>query len=189
MKRNPDIPGVTLIEVLIASGLFVLVLVLVGQLTVAAYWSHSQTTSKNQVMRDGSIALDRLNRELSMCTDLLLPDPAVPETDYQGTQPLVFRTYTSRANPLPESVLAYRFDSARKALERRVYEPSFDPADPVTQIPMGEPRIVAQKVVGFKYRIVAPALTGGTPFVRLQLELYGIDSVQPLGTATRVKSL
>lgn len=188
--------GMTLIEILIAGGLFVLVLVLVGQLTVAAYTSNTRTTSKNQALRDGTIAVDRLDRELSMCSRVLLPTPLVPETVYhgggQGAVPLVFRTYTSKASP-SEQVVAYRFDANQKILERLVYDPGFDPGVPASQVLEEPARELAQWVEDFRFRQAAPALTSGAPFIRVELDLSSRDKsslgIRTISTGTRVKSL
>jgi type II secretory pathway pseudopilin PulG len=120
--------GATLIELLISCGLFILALVVIGQLTVRAMTTRSQTEDKNQVFRSATIVLDQMQRDLEHAEAIYSPNPP---SDPQGIYhpgdvdaPLLLHTQGSVS-----SVVGYRWDKTAKTLTRTLYDPSFgDPA-------------------------------------------------------------
>ena len=118
--------GVTLIELLISCGLFILALVVIGQLTVRAMSSRSQTEDKNQVFRAATIVLDQMQRDLEHAEAIYSPYAV---SDVQGLYhpgdadaALVLYTQGS-ASP----VVGYCWNKTAKTLTRALYEPAFDP--------------------------------------------------------------
>ena len=119
--------GTTLIELLIACGLFLLSLVIIGQLTVRAMTSRSQTEDKNQVFRAATVILDQMQRDLEH-TEAIYSPSAEPTGPISGDPTLVLRTWGTKT-----VVVGYHYDRQAHILRRLLYDPGYDPAQPATQ--------------------------------------------------------
>ena len=173
--------GTTLPEVLVAMALLGLVLVGVGELTVASRRAHARTEEGVEVFRGAALAASWMSRELRLCRDLYAP--ARPEGGWRYGEPLepgpegclhvVFR------RPAPgfgeDRVVAFRFDGPRRVVERALYRPDFHPGRPSTQVLQGPPRTLASGIDGMSFFVLDPALRHGAPFVGLELSMQ----VQP----------
>lgn len=182
--------GVTLIELLISCGLFILALIVVGQLTVRAMSSRSQTEDKNQVFRAATIVLDQMQRDLEHAEAIYSP---YAPTDVQGIYhpgdvdaPLVLWTQGSNS-----PVVGYRWDKSAKTLTRALYDPSFDPKVPTTWglLTTERPKIITG-ITGFSVNFCTRAQNYGALLVQSLISVEtGTGPSINLSSQTRLKRL
>lgn len=169
--------GFTVAEALISMALFALVLVVVGELTVASYRVHTRTTDKATVFRMATSATDRMSRELRLCKALYAPERPSSgwtwgqrfEAGPNGRLIVVFR----RAQPSTgqDLVLAYRFDGQKRVVDRLVYRPDFDPARSETHVLLEKPRKLADGIDGMAFWPIDPATRHGAPFAGVEVSM------------------
>jgi len=170
--------AVTLIEVLVAMGIFSVILTLVVVLFVNGYHTYSGESVKTYRFRRSAIALDAACRELRHVERIYSPDISLLSQNegyapVKGkTPPFTFVEHDPSSGA--EAVVAYSTDKASHALVRMLYDPQYDPNDASTQ------RIVAQKnmaqsVNDLTLRIVnAPSAAGlNIQFMEIRLSTLG----------------
>lgn len=163
--------GHTVIEVLVTGVLFLMVLIMCGELAIRGMRIKTQTEDKNQAFRTATIALDQLNRDLLHCDAVLLP--AAPVADDTPLQPGVGneKPLVIRSNPVgagPASVIGYRYDPAGQTLVRLLYQPDFDPVDVGKQnlLPKEPPKVVANWLADFRIQFRHPRWAYGQRMVQ-----------------------
>ena len=183
--------GTTLIELLIACGLFLLSLVVIGQLTVRAMTSRSQTEDKNQVFRAATIILDQMQRDLEHAEAIYSPQTTFGETTQSihpgnGDPILVLRTWGSKTE-----VVGYGYDRQAHELRRLLYSPGFDPADAATQILLsGESARQANAIDDFTLNVLNRSQSYGTLVVETQVQVAtGTGPALRLNSKTRLRKL
>lgn len=169
--------GFTVAEAIISLGLFALVLVVVGELTVASYRVHTRTTERATVFRMATAAADRMSRELRLCEAVYAPERPSGgwtwgrryEAGPDQRLTLVFR----RAQPATgqDLVLGFRFDGQKRVVDRLVYETDFDPARPETQVLKEKPRKLADGIDGMAFWPIDPATRHGAPFAGVEVSM------------------
>lgn len=186
-----DRRGTTLIELLIACGLFLLSLVVIGQLTVRAMTSRSQTEDKNQVFRAATVILDQMQRDFEHADAILSPQPVSGELTGSihpgGDDPvLVLHTLGSKTN-----IVGYGFDRKSHELKRILYDPGFDPAVLSTQVLLsGEVPKKANWIDDFTVTFVDRAQSYGTVMVETQIQVAtGTGPALRLNSKTRLRKL
>lgn len=164
--------GTTLVEVLIACSLLGLFLAMVATAVGTALHGEANAQSKIGAFREGSNVLERIDRELRMCIQVMSPDPTstFPEgatwSPVVGTQaPFVFQ-YTTDTGTV--NTVLYQLDPTTHEIQRCLYQPYtvFNLGNP-TQTP---PIPVASGVTQFVITRLAKTSTHYVPF--LQLDLY-----------------
>jgi hypothetical protein len=174
--------GSTLIEVLIASGLFLLSLLLCGELSVVGMHSETSTTDKNQAFRWGTTALDELNRDLAHTTEIYQPSLGYAKGQSPvhliTTIPLVLRSSSASLGP---TVVGYALDSSKGTLTRTPYNPAYDPASPGSLVLLSgqQPKVVASWVTDFSIYGVDATTEYGAKMVVTQLT---VSTVAPGNT-------
>lgn len=164
--------GVSLLELIIAMTIAAIITTLLTSVIIQALgWSRQGGTSTFQ-FTEGSLALERMTRELGSGSLSLLQDP---DTLREGTSSLFIR----RSSPFPgeggwthasngedqEEVIRYCYDQARQRLLRTLYDPEFDPDNPLTQKPTtipGNPRVLATSLKAVSFSLGEDHLLGIT---------------------------
>ncbi len=119
--------GLSLLEGLITLGLFSLVLVLAGNLALAAFQHNADSSDGNVRLRRAAVVLDAMSRELRQCEQVLWPR----DIDWRGGQTLkgkgsnVLFAAKLRKNATGHAVVGYFFSASRHTLERRLYPSSY----------------------------------------------------------------
>ena len=182
--------GSTLIEMLIACGLFLLAMVVIGQLTVRAMTSHNQTVDKNQVFRAATIVLDHLQRDLEHTQAIYSPYSSSDLTGIYhpgaADATLVLKTQGTLS-----PVVGYRFDTASNTLVRLLYEPGYDPAVLASQVPLASenPRKV-NSIQSFSVDFIPRSQSYGTLMVRTVVAVQtGTGPSLNLSSQTRLMKL
>ena len=135
MKRR----GLTLVEILVVSGVFTLILGLITHSLAMAYRAQARTSSHTESYRSGLLTAARLERELSTCSNFLSPLPLLAGvTTPTSANPLRFvRNDENSAPSMTTGVtVTYHFDPLTRNLVRS------DTRNP-------RPRVVAQGVQSF----------------------------------------
>lgn len=182
--------GVTIIELVIASALFLLALIVIGQLALMGMRTKAVTEDKNEAFRSGTIAQDLLERDIAHCDQVYFPDPLTSAHPGQnGEGPLVIRT----CNDGKKAVVGYRLDAEQRVLERFFYEPDFDPAKPATQkLRTGDrTRQQANWVEDFRIARLDPTQFGGCKLLETEILIsttYKGDKGTHMRLATRTRS-
>jgi type II secretory pathway component PulJ len=170
--------GFTLVEIVLAMFVFGFILVAVGDTVVAAYQNHENRTGDINMMRQGAIAMDTLERELRMCESVYYPDPdpshhggGIPYNQasawspswtangpgFPAWQPLkstntpfIFTYYQQTAKS--EIVVGYWLNDSDNCVERLVYpttgQSDFYPSPPP---PASPPQVLASNVQSFSF--------------------------------------
>lgn len=183
--------GFTVAEAIISLGLFALVLVVVGELTVASYRVHTRSTDRATVFRMATAAADRMSRELRLCKAVYAPERPSGgwswgrrfEAGPNERLLLVFR----RAQPATgqDLVLGYRFDGQKRVVDRLVYRNDFDPARPETHVLLEKPRKLADGIDGMAFWPIDPGTRHGAPFAGVEVSMLAEpERVIPGSTAT-----
>lgn len=182
--------GHTLMEVLVTGAILGLFMTMVCHALVVAYRTYTVTAKKSTDFRQGTVAIDRMTRELRMADKFYDPDPAASPwstfgayTPKVGTSaPMIFRTY-DKTGP---RVVGYTWDQTNKNMQRLLYDPAFDPGNAATQNVL-ETKKVCFEVTDLRIERLDPTLTSGVPFLHLEMNLTNITD--PIQTEVRVKSL
>ena len=196
--------GTTLIEVLIAAGLFLLSLILCGQLSVLGMRSQSTTVDKNQAFRWATAGVDQLNRDLAHTTQIYLPvelsdskfvgtaaHPGGPQVFHPvATKPLVVQSSSINGGP---TVVGYWWDSTNSTLTRVPYDPNYTIASH-SVLSGQQPKAIATWVTDFSIYGVDVATQYGTKTLEAQLVLSTVAPGNPgpnvtLQALTRLRML
>jgi prepilin-type N-terminal cleavage/methylation domain-containing protein len=160
--------GFTLIEVLLVMLIFGIVLGAVGDTVVAAYQNHEARTGDINMVRQGSIAIDTIDRELRMCEHLYYPDP-IPSPSgsppffpsganwsplKSSSTPFVFTYFQQSSNS--EICVGYWLNDTDNTIERFVYPAATQPGDfypsgGAFPTPVGAPVTLASYVKIFQF--------------------------------------
>ncbi len=126
--RSYSPQGLSLLEGLITLGLFAMVLVLAGNLALAAFQHNANSSDGHVRLRRSAVVLDAMSRELRQCAKVLWP----LDVDWRGGQTLkgkgsdVLFAAKLRKNTTGYAVVGYFFSARRHTLERRLYPSSYE---------------------------------------------------------------
>jgi hypothetical protein len=124
--------GYTLIEVLVACGVFLVFMTAVVGLFITAVRSFRFGEERVKVISDARIGLDRISHDLKRAKFVIYPDETVLRSD--GSSVVVFSSLENRsAGEVNTNILGYSWDSASQKILFLLYAPEFDPEDPATQ--------------------------------------------------------
>lgn len=145
--------GLTLPEVLIAVAISVVLLGAVYLLFLQGSKAYKQIGKLTPTYRRASLAIDVIAKEMKESFQrLYAPDPEDLFAEY-GKSYLV-GAFQDPAREKKE-VIGYLFDVNQSRVLRVLYDPSFNPEDPSTQIPLpgaDNPRILASGISFFYFR-------------------------------------
>lgn len=160
--------GISMLEMLICCSLFLLALVLCGQLALAGINTRRHSMEQNGAFRQTVTLFYQLQRDLQESRQIYLPDlndlgPHQPGLDSAS---LVLRRVSGDASP---EVVGWTLKGQQ--LSRTLYRPDFDPNVPASQLPLSNeiPRQVAG-VGRFLVQLEAPGQHFGIRLVRLELD-------------------
>ena len=197
-RRN--LRGATVIELLIASSLFLLCLILLGEPALSATASRNKTVDKNQVFRSGTVALGQMQRELALTEKIYSPSSLASGLYHPGDPDPMFIVGIGGDNP---RVIGYHFDKNQGVLWRTTFRPEFDPAVTASQSPdpdHPDAKVVPENLREFALVLNKPAEQRGTWTVDVQMQMstgsnpQGSSNSKPippliLGSKTRIRRL
>lgn len=157
MTAHRERLGHTIIELLISSTLFLLILILLGELALRATTTRNKTEDKNQVFREATVCLDNLQRDLLHTNRIYSPGDLAQGIYHPGSGDPVLILAVDSANP---SVVGYRYDKSKKRLARVIYEPTFDPnitASQVVDSSQGEKYLIRAALEDFSIQLNKPS--------------------------------
>lgn len=158
----------TLLELLISSALFLIVLTVCGQLAVTGVKSRQQGMDRNHDFRQIVTLFHQMEREVRSCQTLYLPDlsdfsPAQPGVT---APPLVVVVVDPEGQP---QVMAWSW--RQEELLRTQYRPDFDPSSPASQQPLAQTRqLKSPGIQGFRVQLEPPGPNFGARLIRLEVE-------------------
>ena len=166
MKRSTQ--GLTILEALIAAGLFLLALAICGQLAVMGVRARNQGMDRNSEFRRVITLFHLLERDIRACQDIYFPQPAL---DFQAKQPgvlhasLVLRHLN--ADNVPEVAgWALRGDE----LSRVTYRPDFNPPVSASHQLLPDTKVSKSRgVESFIFRREPPGQHFGAQLVYLEV--------------------
>lgn len=169
---------------LICAGLFLLALVLCGQLALAGVRTRQQTQDRNGAFRQVVTLFHQLQRDLQQCRQIYCPDLELLAVHHpgQGSPALVLRGVGEAGAP---SVLAWTLNQGE--LVRRFYGNDFHPAWTATHLPL--PGSQSRRSLGVKslaLQLQPPGHNFGSRL--LLLELQTSETVPQRLTSTLVLS-
>ncbi len=160
--------GITLAELLISSSLFLLALLVCGELALVGVRSRNQTMDRNSEIRQWVTAFQSFQRELRLGRTLYSPDLSDLSEKRPGIDAPALVVATSDASGQPR-VSGWLMDGQQ--LVHVLYRNDYDPARPSTQQPMmGSVPQRIPGVVALKVRRLPPGDHYGGRLLRLELE-------------------
>ena len=160
--------GLSIVEMLISSALFLLALGLCGTLAMAGINTRRQRMDQNGAFRESVTLFHQLQRDVQESKQVYLPDLDTLAAYQPGkTSPsLVLRLVSGEGNP---EVVGWTL--LDEQLVRTLYRNDFDPALPATQQP--DPNSLAHKARGisrFLIQLEPPGKHFGSRLLRLELD-------------------
>lgn len=158
----------TIPEVLISGGLFVLAVGLCGELAVMGIRSRSQSMNKNGEFRANLTLLHQLQVDLKETREIYLPDlsdlaPHQPGTDSTA---LVLRLPGPDGAP---RVVGWNMRSNQ--LRRTIYKPDFNPLVPASHVPESNQRTLTTEGIGnFTLQLEPPGQNYGSKLLRIRMD-------------------
>lgn len=154
MGLPPMRRGVTLLEVLIAITICALIIGALYLLLVQGAKVSTEMGKLTPAYRKASLAIDLIAKEMKEGFEhLYSPDPEDLFAEYGKSSMVV-----ALSDPATEKkeVVGYVFDANQNRMVRILYDPSFDPEDPLTQkilsVP-GNPKVLASDVSYCYFRV------------------------------------
>ncbi|MCL5774110.1 MAG: type II secretion system GspH family protein, partial [Firmicutes bacterium] len=134
-KNKLNKTGMTLVEILVATFIFGLLMSAVAASIIISTRAYRFGDSKTPVFRNASIGFERIVRELRACQAIYSPGAETLKNGYTLTKyedtPFVFLITNPQTNQ--KEVVAYYMDEQKKTIERALYAPDFDIANPESQ--------------------------------------------------------
>ena len=150
--QTEDHKGYTLIEVMVASALFLVFLSAVVGLFIHGIRSFKWGMARRDLISDARVGMDRISRDLKRARFVLYPDEKVlqstgsplivfssVETMQTGTEP------SPGPTPLPgvgTSIFGYKYDSESKTVQFLLYSPDFDMDNPSMSTVLSSRKVV-----------------------------------------------
>jgi hypothetical protein len=160
--------GITLAELLISASLFLLALLVCGELALVGVRSRNQTMDRNSEIRQWVTAFQSFQRELRLARVLYSPDLSDLSEKRPGIDSPALVVATSDASGLPK-VSGWKMDGQQ--LMHFLYRNDYDPARPATQqLLTGSSPQRIPGVVALKVRRLPPGDHYGGRLLRLELE-------------------
>ena len=158
----------TILEVLISGGLFLLALALCGELAVMGIRSRNQSMNKNGEFRANLTLLHQLQVDLKETRQIYLPDL----NDLAAHQPgkdaaaLVLRLPGPDGTP---RVVGWNLENME--LRRVVYKPDFNPAVPASHVPKPQERTLTTRGIGnFTLQLEPPGQNYGSKLLHIKMD-------------------
>lgn len=138
-RRNIRRFGHTLVEVLVASAIFLVFLSAVVGLFVQAIRAHKWGMARQELVSDARIGMDRISSDLKRARFILWPDEKVLQT---GSPLIVFSSVEtkqtgSEPSPAPSAtpqggtgIFAYKYQEETQTVQFMLYSPDFDMENP-----------------------------------------------------------
>lgn len=158
----------TILEVLISGGLFVLALALCGELAVMGIRSRSQSMNKNGEFRANLTLLHQLQVDLKETRQIYLPDLSDLAAHQPGTDSaaLVLRLPAMDGSP---RVVGWNL--ANQELRRIIYRPDFHPGVPASHLPQPNERTLTTQGIGnFTLQLEPPGQNYGSKLLRIRMD-------------------
>ena len=178
MKR-----GLTMLEVLISGGLFILALGLCGELAVMGIRSRNQSMNKNGEFRANLTLLHQLQVDLKEARQIYLPDLSDLAPHRPGVDSAALVLRLPGPDGLPR-VVGWNIENTQ--LKRMIYRPDFNPALAAThQLQPDEHMLSTQGIGNFTLQMDPPGQNYGCKLLRLRMDclqpaLQKIDIAQRL---------
>lgn len=160
--------GISFLEMLISSALFLLALGLCGQLAMAGIHTRQRNTERNGAFRQTVTLFHQLQRDLQDCEQVYQPDlnDLAPHLPGQNEPPLALRVTRADGTPL---VVSWKV--AEETLCRTLYRPDFNPLVVASQVPLaGEFPDKSSGVERFLVQLEPPGQHFGSRLLRLELD-------------------
>lgn len=173
----------TILEVLISSGLFVLALALCGEMAVMGIRSRNQSMNKNGEFRANLTLLHQLQVDLKESRQIYLPDlnDYLPHQPGKDSAALVLRLPGPDGSP---RVVGWNLEEM--VLKRTIYQPDFNPTVPASHVPQPQQRELTTRGIGnFTLQMEPLGQNYGSKLLRIQMDcldpaLQKIDVTQRL---------
>ncbi len=153
--------GHTLVEVLVASAIFLVFLSAVTTLFVHAIRAHKWGMARQELISDARVGLDRISSDLKRARFILWPDEKVLQT---GSPLIVFssvetrQTGSSEPSPAPSAtpqgatgIFAYKYEEETKTVQFMLYSPDFDLENPSVSTVLSS-RTIARNVESLLFK-------------------------------------
>lgn len=152
--------GHTLIEVLVASAIFLVFLSAVTGLFIHAIRAHKWGMARQELVSDARVSLDRISSDLKRARFILYPDEKVLQA---GCPLIVFSSVETKQtgeepSPAPSSVpqggtgiFAYKYEEETKTVQFMLYSPDFDMENPSMSTVLSR-RTVARSVESLLFK-------------------------------------
>ena len=141
LSGNKEITeGYTLVEVMVASALFLVFLSAVVGLFIHAIRAHKWGMARQDLISDARIGMDRISSDLKRARFILYPDEKVLRSS--GSPLIVYSSVETRqtgiepspgSSPMPgegTSIFGYKYDSDTRTVRFLLYSPDFDNENP-----------------------------------------------------------
>ncbi|MBN9415763.1 hypothetical protein ABS71_06700 [bacterium SCN 62-11] len=158
----------TILEVLISGGLFVLALALCGELAVMGIRSRNQSMNKNGEFRANLTLLHQLQVDLKETRQIYLPDlnDLAPHQPGKDSAALVLRLPGPDGSP---RVVGWNIQDLE--LRRVIYKPDFNPAVPASHVPQPQERTLNTRGIGnFTLQLEPPGQNYGSKLLHIQMD-------------------
>lgn len=136
--------GYTLIEVLIASAIFLVFLSAIFTLYVQAIRSYRFGQARIELIQNSRVCIDTISRELKKASFIIYPDEKT--LFEEGSSEIIYDSMTSREIEdetfSSTSIFGFRYNQEEKTAEWLMYHPDFDRDNPT------ENEIIWSKVIG-----------------------------------------
>lgn len=195
----------TLVELLIAMGVLSLIMSMVVVAVASGLRGSTRMTTEMDTVRQGTVAADRLQRELRTCQQVYFPDPTSGAWTDDGTTdvsyvpnstdtPFIFThgTYPPQGPALNGmEVVAYKWDDRAQTLNYLLYDPTtFNPGGTMQPLNGAQWQTTATKVTDFKVTRYSLGNTHGVQYVGISMTIQANDQLSvPIGLRTTVESL
>ena len=158
--ENNKRAGHTLVEVLIASAIFLVFLSAVTGLFVQAIRAHKWGMARQELVSDARVGMDRISSDLKRARFILWPDEKVLQT---GSPLIVFSSVETKQagtepSPAPSSaphggtgIFAYKYQEETKTVQFMLYSPDFDMENPSISTVLSS-RTVARSVESLLFK-------------------------------------
>lgn len=160
--------GITLLEILISGGIFLLALGVCGELAIMGIRSRNQSMNKNGEFRANLTLLHQLQVDLKEARGIYLPDLS----DFSGHRPGVDSASLVLRLPAPDgSPRVVGWNLVESQLRRTIYKPDFNPSLPATHLPQPDERPLTTNGIGnFTLQQEPPGQHYGSNLMRIEVE-------------------
>lgn len=147
--KNNNEKGYTLIEVLVASALFLIFTVAMLTLFIKAVRSYRFGEAKIRLISEARVGLDRISRDMKRASFVLYPDETVLQGD--GSSIIVFSSVEGRTTLSGDTnIIAYKLEASNN-IRQILYRPDFDIENPGNAEAL-DARVICKNVEHLNFR-------------------------------------